>query len=64
MDDNLYEWDNHHQEHSIGEWEKIRLEDKYLLLTEREKAVYLVFRGYCLTYREITRYLNITCTMV
>lgn len=27
MDDNLYEWDNHHQEHAIGEWDKIRLED-------------------------------------
>lgn len=30
MDDNLYEWDNHQQEHVIGECEKIRLEDVLL----------------------------------
>ncbi|HHK5564190.1 TPA: sigma-70 family RNA polymerase sigma factor [Bacillus thuringiensis] len=64
MDDNLYEWDGHQQEHAIGEWDKIRLEDALSLLTEREKEVYLMSRGYCLTYREIARYLNITCSTV
>lgn len=64
MDDNLYEWDNHQQEHSIGEWDKVRLEDALSLLTEREKEVYLMSRGYCLTYREIARYLDITCSTV
>ncbi|HFK1785125.1 TPA: sigma-70 family RNA polymerase sigma factor [Bacillus cereus] len=64
MDDNLYEWDNHQQEHAIGEWDKVRLEDALSLLTEREKEVYLMSRGYCLTYREIARYLNITCSTV
>ncbi|MED1508723.1 sigma-70 family RNA polymerase sigma factor [Bacillus proteolyticus] len=64
MDDNLYEWDNHQQEHAIGEWDKIRLEDALSLLTEREKEVYLMSRGYCLTYREIARYLNVTCSTV
>ncbi len=64
MDDNLYEWDGHQQEHAIGEWDKIRLEDALSLLTEREREVYLMSRGYCLTYREIARYLNITCSTV
>lgn len=64
MDDNLYEWDNRQQEHAIGEWDKIRLEDALSLLTEREKEVYLMSRGYCLTYREIARYLDITCSTV
>ncbi|MEC5303758.1 sigma-70 family RNA polymerase sigma factor [Bacillus thuringiensis] len=64
MDDNLYEWDSHQQEHAIGEWDKIRLEDALSLLTEREKEVYLMSRGYCLTYREIARYLKITCSTV
>ncbi|MHA4218131.1 sigma-70 family RNA polymerase sigma factor [Bacillus cereus] len=64
MNDNLYEWDNHQQEHAIGEWDKIRLEDALSLLTEREKEVYLMSRGYCLTYREIARYLDITCSTV
>ncbi|EEL06128.1 Prophage LambdaBa01, positive control factor Xpf [Bacillus cereus BDRD-ST196] len=39
MDDNLYEWDSHKQEHVIGEWDKIRLEDALSLLTEREEEV-------------------------
>ncbi|MDM5235321.1 sigma-70 family RNA polymerase sigma factor [Bacillus cereus] len=64
MDDNLYEWDNHQQEHAIGEWDKIRLEDALSLLTEREKEVYLMSRGYCLTYREIARYLGVTCSTI
>jgi len=64
MDDNLYEWDNHEQEHAIGEWDKVRLEDALSLLTEREKEVYLMSRGYCLTYREIARYFNVTCSTV
>lgn len=42
MDENLYEWDSHRQEHVIGEWDKIRLEDALSLLTEREKEVYLM----------------------
>lgn len=43
MDDNLYEWDNRQQEHAIGEWDKIRLEDALSLLTEREKEVYRMY---------------------
>lgn len=64
MDDNLYAWDNHQQENAIGEWDKIRLEDALSSLTEREKEVYLMSRGYFLIYSEIARYLNITCSTV
>ncbi|AJG91319.1 putative prophage LambdaBa01, positive control factor Xpf (plasmid) [Bacillus cereus] len=42
MDENLYEWDSHKQEHVIGEWDKFRLEDALSLLTERKKKVYLM----------------------
>ncbi|MED0983023.1 sigma-70 family RNA polymerase sigma factor [Bacillus paramycoides] len=64
MNDNLYEWDDHQQEHVISEWDKIRLEDVLSLLTEREKEVYLMSRGYCLTYREIAKYLMISCSTI
>lgn len=64
MDDNLYEWDNYQQEHAIGEWDKIRLEDALSLLTAQEKEVYLMSRGYCLTYREIAGHLKVTCSTV
>lgn len=36
----------------------------YQLLTERDKEVYPMSRGYCLTYREIARCLDITCSTV
>lgn len=64
MDDNLYEWDNHQQEYVIGQWDKIRLEDALSLLTEREKEACLMSRGYCLTYREIARYLDTVQSMI
>ncbi|MCU4770864.1 sigma-70 family RNA polymerase sigma factor [Bacillus toyonensis] len=64
MDDNLYEWDSHQQEDVVGEWDKIRLEDALSLLTEREKEVYLMSRGYCLTYIEIASYLVISRSTV
>ncbi|WP_255298967.1 sigma-70 family RNA polymerase sigma factor [Bacillus cereus] len=63
-DDNVYEWDNHLQEHTIGEWEKIQLEDALSVLTEREKEVYLMSRGYCLPYSEIANYLIISRSTV
>ena len=64
MNDNLYEWDDHEKENAISKWEKIQLEDALSVLTEREKKVYLMSRGYCLPYREIAKYLMISCSTV
>lgn len=64
MDNDVYEWDNHVQEHVLGEWEKIQLEDALSVLTEREKEVYLMSRGYCLTYSEIACYLVVSRSTV
>jgi RNA polymerase sigma factor (sigma-70 family) len=36
-----------------------RLDDALSVLTEREKEVYLMARGHCLSYAEIARYLDI-----
>ncbi|MCA1042936.1 sigma-70 family RNA polymerase sigma factor [Bacillus toyonensis] len=63
-DNHIYEWDDHHQEHIIGEWDKIRLEDALSLLTAREKEVYFMSRGHCLTYKEIAKCLKLSCSTV
>ncbi|HFK1514987.1 TPA: sigma-70 family RNA polymerase sigma factor [Bacillus cereus] len=63
-DNHIYEWDGHQKEHVIGEWDKIRLEDALSLLTIREKEVYFMSRGHCLTYKEIANYLDLSCSTV
>ncbi|MCC1487701.1 sigma-70 family RNA polymerase sigma factor [Bacillus tropicus] len=63
-DNHIYEWDDHKQEHVIGEWDKIRLEDALSLLTAREKEVYFMSRGHCLTYKEIAKCLKLSCSTV
>ncbi|HHL3303683.1 TPA: sigma-70 family RNA polymerase sigma factor [Bacillus cereus] len=63
-DNHIYEWDDHQKEHVIGEWDNIRLEDALSLLTVREKEVYFMSRGHCLTYKEIANYLDLSCSTV
>lgn len=60
MDDNIYEWDNNIQEHTTSKWEKIRIEKALLIVTKREREVYLISRGLCLSYREIANHLSIS----
>lgn len=60
----LYEWDKHEKENVISEWEKIQLEDALTLLTDREKEVYLMSRGYCFSYDKIANYLVISRSTV
>lgn len=63
-DETVYEWDNHVQQYTIGEWEKIQLEDALSVLTEREKEIYLMSRGNCFSYSEIAGYLVISRSAV
>jgi len=63
-DETVYEWDKHVQQHTIGEWEKIQLEAALSVLTKREKEIYLMSRGYCLSYSEIAGYLVISRSAV
>ncbi|AXM89371.1 Fis family transcriptional regulator [Anoxybacillus ayderensis] len=60
----VYEWDDHEKESIITSWDKQRIEDALSVLTEREKEVYLMSRGYCLTYSEIANYLCISSSSV
>lgn len=60
----VYEWDDHEKESVITEWDKQRIEDALSVLTDREREVYLMSRGYCLTYSEIANYLCISSSSV
>ncbi len=55
-----YEWDDHEKESVITSWDRERVEDALSVLTEREKEVYLMSHGCCLTYSEIANYLCIS----
>jgi positive control factor len=59
-----YEWDDHQEESLITEWDRQRIEDALSVLTDREREVYLMSRGYCLTYSEIANYLCISSSSV
>jgi positive control factor len=60
----VYKWDDHEKEHVITEWDRQRIEDALSVLTKREREVYLMSRGYCLTYSEIANYLCISSSSV
>ena len=59
-----YAWDDHNKESIITSWDLERIEDALSVLTEREREVYLMSRGYCLTYSEIANYLCISSSSV
>jgi positive control factor len=60
----VYKWDDHEKEHVITEWDRQRIEDALSVLTKREREVYMMSRGYCLTYSEIANYLCISSSSV
>jgi positive control factor len=60
----VYKWDDHEKERVITEWDRQRIEDALSVLTKREREVYLMSRGYCLTYSEIANYLCISSSSV
>jgi positive control factor len=62
--DPVYKWDDHEKEHVITEWDRQRIEDALSVLTKREREVYMMSRGYCLTYSEIANYLCISSSSV
>jgi RNA polymerase sigma-70 factor (ECF subfamily) len=54
-----YSWDNHHHEDGISTWDYERIEDALSILSDREKEIYLMSRGYCLPYSEIASLLGL-----
>jgi positive control factor len=63
-DEEVYEWDDHQKEDVISPWDKFRIEDALSVLTEREKEIYLMSRGHCLSYSQIANYLCVSRSTV
>jgi len=59
-DEEVYEWDDHVKEHKLSDWDMQRIDDALSVLTEKEKEVYLMSRGHCLSYTQIANYLCIS----
>ncbi|WP_166695849.1 sigma-70 family RNA polymerase sigma factor [Bacillus cereus] len=60
----VYEWDTEVKESVISEWDRIQLEDALSTLTEREKEIYIMSRGYGFTQDKISNYLKLQRTTV
>ncbi|BCB04783.1 sigma factor-like helix-turn-helix DNA-binding protein [Bacillus sp. KH172YL63] len=59
-----YVWDKAENESVISSAEKEVIEDALSVLTGKEKEVYLMSRGHCLSYSQIANYLCISSSSV
>ncbi|EMA6344863.1 RNA polymerase subunit sigma-24 [Bacillus cytotoxicus] len=53
-----YEWDKEEKESVISEWERIMLDDALSTLSESEREIYIMFKGYCFSMGEISTLMN------
>ncbi|SCM07903.1 A0A073JSD0 (Uncharacterized protein) [Bacillus cytotoxicus] len=53
-----YEWDKEEKESVISEWERIMLDDALSTLSESEREMYIMFKGYCFSMGEISIMMN------
>lgn len=63
-EEHRYPWDDHRQEDCLSVTDENRIKQALLVLTEKEKEVYLMSRGYCLSYSQIARILCISRSTV
>jgi positive control factor len=59
-----YQWEDHEKENIVTSTDRERIEDALSVLTEKEKEVYLMSRGHCLSYSQIANYLCISSSSV
>jgi RNA polymerase sigma factor (sigma-70 family) len=62
--EDTYEWDDHQKEHLVTEIDNERIEDALSVLSKVEKEIYLMSRGYCLSYGSIANLLGISKSTV
>jgi len=58
--DDVYEWDKTPKEDTLSAVDKELIEDAMCTLTEREREIYLMSRGYCIPYSRIAYFLNVS----
>ncbi|MCM3665523.1 Fis family transcriptional regulator [Mesobacillus subterraneus] len=59
MDDNVYSWDDHKKESTLSAYDRELIADALSTLTEREREIYLMSRGYCFPESHIAYMLNV-----
>lgn len=62
--DETYAWDKSENESVISSAEQEMIDDALSVLTAKEKEVYLMSRGHCLSYSQIANYLCISSSSV
>ncbi|KSU63658.1 Fis family transcriptional regulator [[Bacillus] enclensis] len=62
--DETYVWDESENESVISSAEQEMIDDALSVLTAKEKEVYLMSRGHCLSYNKIANYLCISSSSV
>jgi positive control factor len=62
--DETYAWDESENESVISSAEQEMIEDALSVLTAKEKEVYMMSRGHCLSYSHIANYLCISSSSV
>ncbi|KAA0560753.1 Fis family transcriptional regulator [Bacillus sp. CH30_1T] len=60
----IYPWDNYSKDNKVTSEERERIDDALSVLTAKEKEVYLMSRGHCLSYGQIANYLCISSSSV
>jgi positive control factor len=60
----VYNWDHHLEEDVISFSDKVRIEQALSVLTEKEREIYLMSRGHCLSYSQIARYFCVSRSSV
>jgi positive control factor len=59
-----YSWERKQQESIISSFNQERIEDALSVLTSKEKEVFLMSRGHCLSYSQIANYLCVSSSSV
>jgi RNA polymerase sigma-70 factor (ECF subfamily) len=59
-----YFWDKGEKQDVISSCDRERIEDALSVLTQREKEIFLMSRGQCLSYEKISKHLNVSKSTV
>jgi positive control factor len=59
-----FPWVDQEQSNQITDSDRARINEALLVLTDKEKEMYLMSRGHCLSYSQIASYLKITKSTV
>jgi RNA polymerase sigma factor (sigma-70 family) len=56
----IYSWEEKERENVVTLSERLKIESVLSRLTDKEKEIFLMSRGYCLSYSDIAKKMNVT----